>query len=673
MQFWDDWHDFRVAELLQLMKLFNIDGELLESPPKGMSSDVFQYMEIPSAEAAAQLCSRSVLIKSIYEVWTHGETFLNLTNSLKELSNANTSSVLPGTLPAGESWHVEVVPLYKSMKIDEKERCRAALSFLVDRFGDMTPHPKNASLTVCLVADYHAHKQAIAASTFVETDGANVPTVACFCGRLLGRGGMKEELTKYQLKKRLFLGPTSLDHVLSMLMCNLAGVQRRHMVLDPFVGTASLLVAASHLKAYCMGSDIDIRVLKGGMYAGASRDSNAKKAAETGARTSRKVDGGEKIRETATSNSKFGGSIERTTRENFHAYGLTPPEIVRMDLHNIEKHMDLVPAGGEEGMFHCIVTDPPYGIRAGGRKTGRSDGLRYEITADRRNTHIPATQNYPVEEVMLDLLHAAAKVLVHGGTLCYLIPTPYDFVNSDLPSHPCFELEQVCVQNLSTRHGRSAVLLRKVCAYTDEHQKAFAEYSAAVMRGDDEQFGALMGKLERALAPSAHEDTEVVKRKSNTFERRKASKQAKADRKHTKEQRLLDPTVKPGAVILVPEEQHALYLAIRDGDMVRTTSLLKLGGRGDIAVAANSSPFEALWHEPGPEATPLHLAAACLQPEVVEFLLKNGANPNVRAGGRRPTDVVDSIDLFAPARAQRPQDLVKVKALLQAAEEGGDR
>ena len=39
----------------------------------------------------------------------------------------------------------------------------------------------------------------------------------------------------------------------------------------PFVGTASLLVAMSHHRAFCMGTDIDVRVIRGMMYAGGGR------------------------------------------------------------------------------------------------------------------------------------------------------------------------------------------------------------------------------------------------------------------------------------------------------------------------------------------------------------------------------------------------------------------
>ena len=96
--------------------------------------------------------------------------------------------------------------------------------------------------------------------------------VFCHFGRVLVDGGMRSELKKYSLKSRLYLGPTSLDTSLCFIMCNVGLVGKDSLVLDPFVGTASLLVTASHHGAMCFGTDIDMRVLRGKMHAGQSRD-----------------------------------------------------------------------------------------------------------------------------------------------------------------------------------------------------------------------------------------------------------------------------------------------------------------------------------------------------------------------------------------------------------------
>ena len=129
------------------------------------------------------------------------------------------------------------------------------------------------------------------------------------------------------------------------------------------------------LGAKCFGSDIDPRVLRGQMYAGSA---------------DRSVD-----------------STKRDVFENFKSYNLEKPELIRMDNHLLDRHVhlqtnsskaasssdrdrgidgdradssDLRSASSSsscrkeddtlDGMFDVIVTDPPYGIRAGAKKSG---------------------------------------------------------------------------------------------------------------------------------------------------------------------------------------------------------------------------------------------------------------------------------------------------------------
>eukprot|EP01035_Chromulina_nebulosa_P017780 gene17780-23384_t len=202
-------------------------------------------------------------------------------------------------------------------------------------------------------------------NSFIGDEDSNIP---CYFGRVISRGGMRSEIKKYDLKKRLYVGPTSLDHSLALIMANLSNIKQGSLVFDPFVGTGSILISLSHFGAICTGFDIDSRVLHGEMYAGH----------------------GDR-------------SIKRNIYENFKSYNLPLPELIRMDNHLLDRHMK-----SYEGIFDCIVTDPPYGIRAGARKSGRKDPVQIE----RREDHIPTTQIYAVEEVMLDLLHSAARFLM---------------------------------------------------------------------------------------------------------------------------------------------------------------------------------------------------------------------------------------------------------------------
>lgn len=57
--------------------------------------------------------------------------------------------------------------------------------------------------------------------------------------------GRRSVLKEISLKTRKFIGNTSMDPQLSILMANQALVLPGDLVLDPFVGTGSLLVAAA--------------------------------------------------------------------------------------------------------------------------------------------------------------------------------------------------------------------------------------------------------------------------------------------------------------------------------------------------------------------------------------------------------------------------------------------
>lgn len=52
-----------------------------------------------------------------------------------------------------------------------------------------------------------------------------------------------------------------MDPQLSILMANQAKVQNGDIVLDPFVGTGSLLITASMFGGYTLGTDIDYMML----------------------------------------------------------------------------------------------------------------------------------------------------------------------------------------------------------------------------------------------------------------------------------------------------------------------------------------------------------------------------------------------------------------------------
>ena len=76
----------------------------------------------------------------------------------------------------------------------------------------------------------------------------------CYFGERVATAS-RSIVDKFSLKKRTWIGPTSTCAELAFLMANMGQVTSQSMVLDPFVGTGSLLVSAGHFNAYCIGTD----------------------------------------------------------------------------------------------------------------------------------------------------------------------------------------------------------------------------------------------------------------------------------------------------------------------------------------------------------------------------------------------------------------------------------
>jgi tRNA G10 N-methylase Trm11 len=134
----------------------------------------------------------------------------------------------------------------------------------------------------------------------------------------------------------------------------LAQVTQSSYVLDPFVGTGSLLIPPAHFGAYVTGCDIDIRVLRGysvGYSKEITMEKNKNKIAEKIGKKKENVKN--EIEDSEEPSNIF---------TNFIHYKLPLPNIVRADINYICFRK------GE--YFDTIICDPPYGHRAFSRKTG---------------------------------------------------------------------------------------------------------------------------------------------------------------------------------------------------------------------------------------------------------------------------------------------------------------
>lgn len=213
-----------------------------------------------------------------------------------------------------------------------------------------------------------------------------------YLGRFVA-AGQRTTNRDFDLKKRKYIGagavaasrvgPTSTCAELAFLMSNQVLSRKGAVMWDCFAGTGSLLIAATAHGSHCIGTDIDVRVLKG------------------------------------IKRGKRGDCV----RTNFDQYGLRYPELIRADLSALPLRFDgwWSRSRGVTRSIDGILCDPPYGIRAGARKT--CTHVHENPPLEVREGHIPRTEVYDPDDVIVDLLDCAARTLVLGGRLAYLLPT----------------------------------------------------------------------------------------------------------------------------------------------------------------------------------------------------------------------------------------------------------
>lgn len=371
----------------------------------------FHFVNLPSDDIARKIANRSILVKGVYELWGEGSTYEELEEAIKAYPDERK---LP-YLTSESTFKITVDSFGKVISFEEQNDRIRGFSYIPFKGRVNLRNPD--------------HK-----FWLMETDdyGVNngLPPVVqrrMFFGREVGTADRKL-LPTYQLKSRTYLGPTAMDAEMAFLMANQALVAAGKLVYDPFVGTGSILIGAAHFGAMTVGADIDIRVVRDGR----GPDCNV--------------------------------------WSNFKQYGLPMP----LGLLRADNNLPPWRPGLKE-VFDAIICDPPYGVRAGGRKSGGRKLLKgvvgpYTVPDDKRTDHIPSTAPYSLVECVHDLLDVAAKMLVMGGRLVFFYPIlrEDDTIDTNFPEHPCFKLVASCEQILSFRYSRVLLTMVKIGPYTEE-------------------------------------------------------------------------------------------------------------------------------------------------------------------------------------------------------------
>nr|XP_048700573.1 tRNA (guanine(10)-N2)-methyltransferase homolog isoform X3 [Caretta caretta] len=225
--------EFRLPEIKSLLSLCG--GQFSNQQEIHINSP-FWILNIPSEEMARGLMRRTVCAKSIFELWGQGKSAEELFTSLK---NYPMEKMVP-YLQSNSTYKIHIHAFNKTLIQEEKIKRIDALEFLP---FEGKVNLKNPEHIFWILEDY-------------GMDPNNIPEepLDLYFGRWIA-DGQRELIESYSVKRRHFIGNTSMDACLSFIMANHGRVKANDVVFDPFVGTGK----ASRKNQKWRGPDENIR------------------------------------------------------------------------------------------------------------------------------------------------------------------------------------------------------------------------------------------------------------------------------------------------------------------------------------------------------------------------------------------------------------------------------
>ncbi|XP_029452542.1 tRNA (guanine(10)-N2)-methyltransferase homolog isoform X1 [Rhinatrema bivittatum] len=221
---------------LEIKSLLSLCGGQFSSEQEIHGKSPFCILNIPVEDMARDLMKRTVCAKSIFELWGQGKSHEDLHRSLKSYP---VEKMVP-FLQSDSTYKINIRAFNKTLSQKEKIERIDALECLPFH-GKV--NLKKAQHVFCILEDY-------------GTDPNNPPEkpLNVYFGRWIA-DGQRELIESYSVKKRHFIGNTSMDACLSFIMANHGKVKANDLVFDPFVGTGK----ASRKNQKWRGPDENIR------------------------------------------------------------------------------------------------------------------------------------------------------------------------------------------------------------------------------------------------------------------------------------------------------------------------------------------------------------------------------------------------------------------------------
>ncbi|XP_075246495.1 tRNA (guanine(10)-N(2))-methyltransferase TRMT11-like [Convolutriloba macropyga] len=417
---------FNEAEFHSLITLFSKrndakarDEQFYDVNVEHVYGDIWIVNSSQSEAIIEKIASRSVLLKSIMRLLCYADSRDSLFEQLRR-DKGLSSSIVQCLTSDKSGFKVLISTVNKTLTAEQK------LVIIEQLLGCLPEFELNVNL----------NSPGVILHLLEDWDYETGVIKNCFLGVSLPCDERSKVTTQFSIKKRRFIGNTTMDPVLSACMSNMAGVKNGDLVLDPFVGTGGIVLLCGYHGGNCIGSDLDYKTVHG-----TSKPSRAGMQGQQRAK-------------------------DESIRTNFASHGF---EHRFIDVF-INDATDVPWCYNE--MFDAIVTDPPYGIREG-IKTINSD-----VKLNSVESHASMQQHSPIE-MFKKLVEFAARLLKVGGRLVFWMPTLTAMLDFEpekhVPKHPAMKLMHCCFQTITHTSSRSLLCMEKVSAFPNSDVEATVE------------------------------------------------------------------------------------------------------------------------------------------------------------------------------------------------------
>ncbi|KAK4056504.1 hypothetical protein OIO90_002351 [Microbotryomycetes sp. JL221] len=388
-------HEFRQPELESIAHLHNFEIKFLDDAETA-AKNPYILVQLESDEQARLLGSRAVSIKHVWRYWYDASTYDELHSLVKQ--NDSVWKHLANNRDL--TWRFQVNAYGRTIQTKDQTKVVETFAYM-DFLGDI--RLKNSDVAIGVFEEYESE----------TSKGRDLKDMKRVWMGLKVCDSQRFLVDQFDLKKRKYIGNTSMEAEVSLLMANQALAAPGKICYDPFAGTGSMLLTAAAFGAMTFGSDIDGRQMRG---------------KKTG------------------------------IKDSAQQYGLS-----RRILDCASFDMNQHPFRTGE-IFDAILTDPPYGVRAGAKRTGRKEGARevlpvlipgreHEGLSHQLPDYVPPSIPWEMSSVINSLISYSLYMLKPGGRLVFFLPTNNEeYRDVDVPCVPGMKL----ISNSSQDFGKWA-------------------------------------------------------------------------------------------------------------------------------------------------------------------------------------------------------------------------